>query len=99
MTAGNGPINTTSTVGRQTVDFLARALQEEQEQRRQKERILEQLLAEESVIRYCIELSSHATNMISQAARVKTEINLGRLQHKVEELDSKLASKNRKGRR
>ena len=48
-TAGNGKINTQSTVGRQTVDFLAKALQEEQEQRRQKEKILEQLLAEESV--------------------------------------------------
>jgi hypothetical protein len=48
-TAGKGQINTQSTVGRQTVDFLAKALAEEQEQRLRKERILEQLLAEESV--------------------------------------------------
>jgi hypothetical protein len=45
-----GQVNTQSTAGRQTVEFLAKALQEEQEQRRQKERMLEQLLAEETVI-------------------------------------------------
>ncbi len=49
-TAGSGgQLNTQSTAGRQTVEFLAKALQDEQEQRKQKERMLERLLAEETV--------------------------------------------------